>query len=115
MNRNIRLWPTITSISTKRTITEKDTTCKRICSEHTQSQKIVNQRIKILGIRKINMPSQGDQAWLRSLMSSQGSQTCLRSPMSRQGSQKNLAKDTYVKSGTQTWLRTPMSSQGSQA
>jgi hypothetical protein len=108
MNRNIRLWPTITSISTKRTITEKDTTCKRICSEHTQSQKIVNQRI-------INMPSQGGQAWLRSLMSSQGSQTCLRSPMSRQGSQINLAKDTYVKSGTQTWLRTPMSSQGSQA
>ena len=63
-------------------------------------QKIVNQRIKILGIKKIKMSSQGSQSWLRSPMSSQGSQSWLRSPMSSQGSQ--------------TWLRSPMSSQGSQ-
>jgi ABC-type polysaccharide transport system permease subunit len=41
-------------------------------SMYTQSQKIVNQIIKILGINKIKMPSQGNQTWLRSLISSQG-------------------------------------------
>jgi hypothetical protein len=55
-------------------------------SGYTQSQKIVNQRFKILWIKKIKMPSQGSQTWLRSPMSSQGSQTWLRSPMSSQGS-----------------------------
>ena len=64
-------------------------------SEYTQSQKIVNQRIKILGIMKIKMSSQGSQTWLRSPMSSQGSQTWIRSPMSSQGSQ--------------SWLMSPMS------
>jgi hypothetical protein len=32
MNRHFKLWPTISSISTKRTITEKDTTYKRFCN-----------------------------------------------------------------------------------
>jgi ABC-type polysaccharide transport system permease subunit len=41
-------------------------------SVYTQSQKIVNQIIKILGINKIKMSSQGNQTWLRSLISSQG-------------------------------------------
>ena len=41
-------------------------------SMYTQSQKIVNQIIKILGINKIKMSSQGNQTWLRSLISSQG-------------------------------------------
>jgi hypothetical protein len=54
---------------------------------YTQSQKIVNQRNKIRGIKKIKMPSQGIQIWLRPDMSSQGNQTWLRSPMSSQGSQ----------------------------
>jgi hypothetical protein len=42
---------------------------------YTQSQKIVNQRNKIRGIKKIKMPSQGIQIWLRPDMSSQGNQT----------------------------------------
>jgi hypothetical protein len=32
MNRNFKLSPTISSISTMRTITEKDTTCKHLCN-----------------------------------------------------------------------------------
>ena len=32
MNRNFKLSPTISPISTKRTITEKDTTCKNLCN-----------------------------------------------------------------------------------
>jgi len=32
MNRNFKLWPTIYSISTKCTITEKDTTYNRFCN-----------------------------------------------------------------------------------
>ena len=46
-------------------------------SSYTQSQKIVNQRIKILGINKIKMSSQGNQTWLRSPISSQDSQGIL--------------------------------------
>ena len=69
-------------------------------SRYTHSQKIVNQRIKVLGILKIKMSSQVNQSWLRSVMPGQGSKTWLRSPMSGQGSQ--------------TWRRSPMSSQGSQ-
>jgi hypothetical protein len=61
-------------------------------------QKIVNQRIKIMRIKKIKMSSQGSQSWLRSPMSSQGSQTWLSSPMSSQGNQ--------------TWLGAPMSERG---
>jgi len=41
-------------------------------SGYTQSQKIVNQRIKILGIKKIKMPCQGSQTWLRSAMPERG-------------------------------------------
>ena len=80
-------------------------------SGYTQSQKIVNQRIKILGIKKIKMPSQWGQTWLRSPMSSQGNQTCLNSPMSSQGSQTWL-RSHMSSQGSQTWLRSPMSSQG---
>jgi len=75
MNRHFKLWPTISSKSTKRTITEKD---KHIIvfaitfSGYTQSQKIVNQRIKILGIKKIKMSSLCSQTWLRSPMSERG-------------------------------------------
>ena len=54
-------------------------------SGYTQSQKIVNQRIKILGIKKTTMSSQDSQTWLRSPMSSQGSQTWLRSYMPERG------------------------------
>ena len=32
MNRNVKLWPTISSISTKRAIKEKDTAYKRFCN-----------------------------------------------------------------------------------
>ena len=69
-------------------------------SGYTESQKIVYQRIKFLGIKKIKISSQGSQTWLRAIMSSQCSQTWLRSPLSSQGSQ--------------TWQLSPMSSQGCQ-
>jgi hypothetical protein len=49
---------------------------------YTHSQKIANQRIKIIGIKNIKMPSPGSQTWLRSPMISQGSKTWLRTPMS---------------------------------
>jgi hypothetical protein len=115
MNRNFKLWPTISSISTKRRITEKDTTYKRFYNylQYTHSQNIVNQRIKIIWNKKIKMSSQGSQPCLRSPMSSQGSETRLRSPMSGQGSQTWL-RSPMSSQGSQIWLRSLMSSQGSQ-
>ena len=69
MNSNFKLWPTISSISTKRTITEKKTQHVSISAisfrGYTQSKKIVNQRIKILVIKKIKMTSKGSQTWLK--------------------------------------------------
>jgi hypothetical protein len=82
-------------------------------SRYTHIQKIVNQRIKILGILKIKMSSKGSQSWLRSVMPGQGSKTWLRSPMSHQGRQIRLRSPMSIQ-GSQTWLRSPMSSQGSQ-
>jgi hypothetical protein len=82
-------------------------------SRYTHSQKIVHQRIKILGILKIKMSSQGNQSWLRSVMPGKGSTTWLRSPMSRQGRQTWL-RSPMSSQGSQTWLWSPMSSQGSQ-
>jgi hypothetical protein len=82
-------------------------------SGYTESQKIVYQRIKFLGIKKIKISSQGSQTWLRAIMSSQCSQTSLRSPLSSQGSQTWL-RSPLSSQCSQTWLRSPLSSQGSQ-
>ena len=83
-------------------------------SRYTHSQKIVNQRITIIGIKKIKMSTQGSQTWLRSPMPSLGSQSWLRSPMSSQGSETWL-RSPMSSRGSQIWLRSPMSSQGSQS
>ena len=129
MNNNVILQPTISSLSTKRTITEKDTSFKRFCNNlqwvHSKS-KDCKPRIKNIVIKKMKMSSQGHQSWLRSPMSSQacqiwlwspmsseGSQIWLRSAMSSQGSQAYL-RSTMSSQGSQIWLRSHMSSHGSQ-
>jgi len=66
IKRQFKLWPTIPSISTKRTITQKDT--KRHKKTQYISVFVITFTFEILGIQKTKVPSQG-------------SQTCLRAPM----------------------------------
>jgi hypothetical protein len=78
MNKHVKLWSIISSISTKRTITEKDTTYMFCCNNLqwvNSKSKDSKPRIKIIGIKKIKMSSQGSQNWLKSPMSSQVSPT----------------------------------------
>jgi len=75
MNRHFKLWPTISSKSKKRTITEKDTTYNRFCNNLQR----VHWKSKDCKPKKWNPLDQENQ--------------------NAKSGQSNLAKVTYIKSG----------------
>jgi hypothetical protein len=88
MNRNVKLWPTISSISKKRTIREKDTTCKHFCN----NLQWVHLKSKDNKSKNLHPLDQANQI-VKTGKSNLAKVTYVKS------GQSNLAKVTYVKSG----------------